>query len=154
MGQKVLLYYFWYHRKYGETAKGFLCATYDIFFIAFIKNHLIVFECSSQLLYVDGWNKTLSAIRVDRSDRPQKIADLSKFAQDNPIFGLALGEGFAYVSIWGTGSIVKVPLNQESEPVQILTGLSNECLFSLASTDARGQTASKWYAVILVSVNC
>ena len=114
----------------------------------------ICFTPSSRLLFVDGWNKTLSSVGLDGED-VTLVASLSDLTGDNPVYGLTVVNDTAYVSVWGSGSVVRVPMEEgAASPTTILDGLSRDVMFSMASTDPASQPAGRGFTYAFDQLDC
>ena len=60
----------------------------------------------------------------------------------NPVFGLALLNDVPYVSVWGTGDILRVDMETD-DVTTVIMAASDDVMFSLASLDASNQPESK-----------
>ena len=58
-----------------------------------------------RVLWVDAWTKKLYSAPVDGDGDVTALVDLSPYFGDNPAFGLAVVEGTALISVWGSGQV-------------------------------------------------
>lgn len=84
------------------------------------------------ILWVDGWYQKLYQLQMDIGGL--STLDISSYTGDQPVFGLAVHFETAYISVWGTTSILRVSL--ESSRVEVLAPqLGDDVLFSLSVPD-------------------
>ena len=71
------------------------------------------------------------------------LINLTRHTGDNnPVFGLALLNDVPYVSVWGTGDILRVDMETD-DVTTVIMAASDDVMFSLATLDVSNQPESK-----------
>ena len=90
-------------------------------------------------MWLDAWHQQLLILDTNVDENATSI-DLLPLTQGRAAYGLTLHGGVAYISTWGQGDIIKVyTVNGSYQIEQMVTGLSSEVLFSMASLDSKYQ---------------